>query len=63
MTEDFDPSAVRVREVEVPPVRADERRCWDALMDPHHSLGFQPFASRGLRQVEVWRGHWLALLG
>ncbi len=63
MTEDFDPSAVPVREVEVRPVRADERQRWDALMDQHHYLGFKQFAGRGLRQVAVWQGHWMALLG
>ncbi len=62
MTEDFDPSAVQTREMEVRPVRADERRRWDALMDRHHYLGFKQFAGRGLRQVAVWRGHRLALL-
>ncbi len=54
MIEDFDPSAVQVREVEVRPVRADERRRWDALMDPHHIPRIQavrgpwPAAGRGL---------------
>ncbi len=32
-------------------------------MDRHHSLGFKQFASRGLRQVAVCQGYWLALLG
>ncbi len=59
----FDKSEVLVREVEVRPVRADERRRWDALMDAHHYLGFKQFAGRGVRHVAVWRGHWLALLG
>ncbi|MDE0348991.1 MAG: DUF4338 domain-containing protein, partial [Gammaproteobacteria bacterium] len=50
-------------EVEVRPVRADERRRWDELMRAHHYLGFKQFAGRGLRHVATWRGHWLALLG
>ncbi len=63
MVDVFDKSEVVVREVEVRPVRADERRRWDALMDRHHYLGFKQFAGRGLRHVAVWRGHWLALVG
>ncbi len=63
MVDVFDKSEVVVREVEVRPVRADERRRWDALMDRHHCLGFKQFAGRGLRHVAVWRGHWLALVG
>ena len=63
MADGFDKSALSVREVEVRPVRAHERRRWDALMDAHHYLGFKQFAGRGLRHVAVWRGHWLALLG
>ncbi len=63
MSVEFDKAAVLVGEVEVRPVRADERRRWDALMDEHHYLGFRQFAGRGLRHVAEWRGHWLALLG
>ena len=59
----FDKSEVVVGEVEVRPVRADERRRWDALMAKHHYLGFKQFAGRGLRHVAVWQGHWLALVG
>ena len=63
MPDGFDKAEVVVREVEVRPARADERRRWDALMDEHHYLGFRQFAGRGLRHVAVWRGHWLALVG
>ena len=63
MSDGFDKAGVVVREVEVRPARADERRRWDALMDEHHYLGFRQFAGRGVRHVAVWRGHWLALLG
>ena len=63
MTNAWDRDAVRVAEVEVRPVRPDERRRWDALMAAHHYLGFRQFAGRGLRHVAVWRGHWLALVG
>ena len=63
MSAGFDKAAVVVGEVEVRPVRADERRRWDALMDAHHYLGFRQFAGRGLRHVAEWRGHWVALLG
>ncbi len=63
MAEVFDRREVVVGEVEVRPVRADERRRWDALVDEHHHLGFRQFAGRGVRHVAVWRGHWLALLG
>ena len=59
----FDRAEVSLREVEVRPARADERRRWDALMAAHHYLGFRQFAGRGLRHVAVWRGHWLALVG
>ncbi len=45
----------------VRPVRPDERVRWDEQMREHHYLGFRQFA--GLRQVAVWRGRWLALLG
>jgi len=63
MSGEFDKAAVVVGEVEVRPIRADERRRWDALMDERHYLGFRQFAGRGLRHVAVWRGHWVALLG
>ncbi len=63
MSAEFDKAAVVVGEVEVRPVRAEERRRWDALMEEHHYLGFRQFAGRGLRHVAEWRGHWLALLG
>ena len=63
MAASFDRRDVVVGEVEVRPVRADERRRWDALVDEHHYLGFKQFAGRGLRHVAVWRGRWLALLG
>ena len=63
MSSGFDKAAVVVGEVEVRPIRADERRRWDALMDEHHYLGFRQFAGRGLRHVAEWRGRWLALLG
>ena len=63
MVASFDRRDVVVGEVEVRPVRPDERRRWDALVDEHHYLGFKQFAGRGLRHVAVWRGHWLALLG
>ena len=63
MSGEFDKGQVVVREVEVRPVRPDERRRWDALMAAHHYLGFRQFAGRGLRHVAVWRGHWLALVG
>ena len=63
MADVFDKREVVVGEVEVRPVRADERRRWDALVDEHHYLGFRRFAGRGVRHVAVWRGHWLALLG
>lgn len=63
MADEFDKRQVVVREVEVRPVRSDERRRWDALMAEHHYLGFRQFAGRGLRHVAVWRGHWLALVG
>ena len=39
MSAEFDKSEVVVREVEVRPIRPDERRRWDALMDEHHYLG------------------------
>ena len=63
MSDGFSKSRVVLREVEVRPVRPDERRRWDALMDEHHYLGFRQCAGRGLRHVAVWRGHWLALVG
>ena len=63
MSAGFDKAEVVVREVEVRPVRADERPRWDALMAEHHYLGFKQFAGRGLRHVAVWRGHWVALVG
>ena len=63
MRDEFDRSDVVVGEVEVRPVRADERRRWDALMAEHHYLGFRQFAGRGLRHVAEWRGRWLALVG
>ena len=63
MADEFDRRNVRVGEVEVRPVRADERRRWDDLVREHHYLGFRQFAGRGLRHVAEWRGHWLALLG
>ena len=59
----FDKAEASLREVEVRPARADERRRWDALMAAHHYLGFRQFAGRGLRHVAAWRGHWLALVG
>ena len=59
----FDRAEVSLREVEVRPARADERRRWDALMAARHYPGFRQFAGRGLRHVAVWRGHWLALAG
>ena len=40
-----------IGEVDVRPIRPDERRHWDALMDEHHYLGFRQFAGRGLRHV------------
>ncbi len=63
MADVLDRGDVVVGEVEVRPVRADERRRWDALVDEHHYLGFRQFAGRGVRHVAVWRVHWLALLG
>ena len=63
MSAEFDKSEVVVRAVEVRPIRPDERRRWDALMDAHHYLGFRQFAGRGVRHVAEWRGHWVALLG
>ena len=63
MADEFDRRNVRVGEVEVRPVRADERRRWDDLVREHHYLGFRQFAGRGLRHVAEWRGHWLALVG
>ncbi len=39
MSAGFDKSAVVVGEVEVGPIRPDERRRWDAPMDGHHYLG------------------------
>ena len=52
-----------VGEVEVRPVRAGERRRWDALMAEHHYSGFRQFAGRGVRHVAGWRGYWLAFFG
>ena len=50
----FDKAKVSLREVEVRPARADERRRWDALMAAHHylhllgrRLGFRQFAGCG----------------
>ena len=63
LADDFDPSAVRIREVEVRLVAAHEQSRWDALVATLHYLGFKRFAGRGLRHVAVWRGHWLALVG
>ena len=63
MADEFDRRDVRVGEVEVRPVWADERRRWDDLVREHHYLGFKQFAGRGLRHVAEWRGHWLALVG
>ena len=63
MSAEFDKSEVVVREVEVRPIRPDERRRWDALMDEHHYLGFRQFAGRGLRHVAEWRGHWRCWAG
>ena len=62
MVDEFDKSRGVVSEVEVRVIRPEERRRWDELMARHHSLGFRPFAGRGLRHVAVWRGHWLALV-
>ena len=63
MLDVFAGSELVVGEVEVRPVRGEERRRWDTLMASHHYLGFRQFAGRGLRHVAEWRGHWLALVG
>ena len=55
MADEFDNSAVSLREVSVRPARPDERRRWDALMAEHHYLGFKQFAGRGLRRRGRWR--------
>ena len=54
----FDRAEVSLREVEVRPARADERRRWDALMAAHHYPGFRQFTGRGLRHVAVSSRRW-----
>jgi hypothetical protein len=56
-------TALRLREVEVRPIVADERARWDTLMRAHHYLGFKALVGKALRYVAVYRGQWLALLG
>ena len=56
--------ALRLRDVEVRPVRGvDERRRWDALMAEHHYLPYRGLFGKSLRQVAVRGETWLALLG
>ena len=57
------PDGFRLADVEVRLATAQERVDWDGVMNAHHYLGFQRFASRGLRYVAVWRGQWVALAG
>ena len=44
---------IRVREVQVLRVRADEVERWNALAREHHYLGFKKFCGNQLRHVAV----------
>ena len=57
------PDGFHHRDVTVRLARPDERIRWDRLMNQHHHLGFKRFASRGLRYVFEWCGHWVGLAG
>lgn len=52
-----------VRGVEVRPVSAEEKPCWDELMQRHHYLGFRGMIGESLRYVAVHEDRWVALLG
>lgn len=54
---------VRLDQVHVRPVCADERLRWDELMARHHYLGFRQMPGESVRYVAEHRGEWLALLG
>ena len=56
-------ASIRVGEVEVRLARTSEYAKWDRLMRKHHALGFNRFASRGLRYIVEYQGQWAYLLG
>ncbi len=50
-------------QVEVRPIRREERSRWDELMRRHHYLGLERLAGESLRYVAEAQGRWLALIG
>lgn len=52
-----------LRRLHVRPIRPQERRRWDALLDRYHYLGLRCLFGKTLRYVAVADERWLALLG